>query len=116
MTVWWQLIKLEPRLQHLCDVAVGLAQKGELPDVVYTAVKPFVDFLVGPRRGINRVMADSHRRWREFDDVFKPVLRIEPKEIFDYQVAMLQRPANRDLAVRHIYDALCAVHDERRVA
>ncbi|MDG4791981.1 hypothetical protein O7626_39905 [Micromonospora sp. WMMD1102] len=116
MTIWQELVDCEPRLQHLCDAAVDVARTGERPDVVYTAVKPFVDFLVGVRRGNNRVMADSNRRWREFDDRFKPVLRINPKEIFDYQVAVLEKQSNRDLAVSHIYNELCAVHDQRQVA
>jgi hypothetical protein len=79
-------------------------------------VKPFVDFLVGGRRGNNRLMVDSRRLWREFDDLFKAVLRVEPKEIFDYQAAVLESQSNRDVAVSHVYDRMCVVYDQRLAA
>jgi hypothetical protein len=113
MTVWQSLVECEPRLQHLCNAAVGLAYRGCSPDEVYAAAKPFVDFLVGGGRGSNRTVADDRRLRREFDDLFKSVLRMEPKEIFDYQVALLENQLNRDVAVTHIYDMLCSAYDRR---
>lgn len=113
MTVWQSLIECEPRLQNLCSAAVGLVYRGCSPDEVYTAVKPFVEFLVGGGRGSNRIVADDRRLWREFDNQFKSVLRMDPKEIFDYQVALLESQSNRDAAVSHIYDMLCSAYDRR---
>ena len=116
MNTWQELANHEPRLQHLCDAAVGLAEAGEDPETVYTAVKPFVDFLVGLRRGNKRAIDDSRRRWREFDYRFKPVLRLPPREISASQEAVLELQYSRDLAVAHIYDRVCAAYDRRRVA